>query len=166
MKIKERGLIIMQDLVIIENKSVGLLEFGMSEEEVKKCLAIYEDFGIRNAYIPFKCGFDYQGKLVFVELFRSSLQEHFRCMFKGINLFELKAPELVKQLNKIYPKDTEIFSLNDCTHSYEDWGLHFWRESAITEEYLETEEFLNMHPSNQEEERNFLYFESISLEKL
>lgn len=156
----------MRELIIIENKSVGLLEFGMNEEEVKKCLAIYEDFGIEDAYISIRCDFDYQGKLVFVELLRSFLVEHFQCIFKGINLFDLKASDLVTQLNEIYPKKTEIFSVNDCTYSYEDWGLHFWREDAITEEYLETEEFLNMTPSNQEETRNFLYFESISLEKL
>ena len=151
----------MEDLIIKEGYSVGLFKLGMTKEEVEHCNKIYiEKYGLYKDSFFFE--YDENEKVTSIHLLLEELKKHFQCNFKGIDLFNLKASELVKAIGTIAPHHRDQEALRGFTYQFPDLGLTLWRGNVCAEEDLETDWFKELIPENQEDEKRFLFFETIT----
>ena len=151
----------MEDLIIKEGYSVGLFKFGMTKEEVEQCNNIYiEKHGIYKDSFFFE--YDEEGKVTSIHLLLDELKKHFQCDYKGIDLFNLKASELVKAIDAIDPYIRDREALLGFTYQFPNLGLTLWRGNVCTEEDLEADWFKELIPEIQEDNKRFLFFETIT----
>lgn len=155
----------MEKLIIQEGHSVGLFKFGMNIEEVG---------GYKKHYIKkYNCSeetfqFDYndEGQVVYIQLAKEHLKSDFECKFKGIDIFNTKAAKLVEYFDSITPYNRTRNAAMGYDYLFLELGLSFWRGNVCTEEYLESEEFKELIPENQEDTKRFLYFETVGFHKV
>lgn len=151
----------MEDLIIKEGHSVGLFRFGMMKDEVERCNKLYiEKHGIYKNSFVFE--YDEEGKVISIHLLIEELKKHFQCNFKEIDLFNLKASELIYALEAISPYNRSQDASLGFMYQFPDLGFTLWRGNVCTEEDLEAEWFKELIPENQEDEKRFLFFETIT----
>jgi len=151
----------MEDLIIKEGQSIGLFKLEMTMEEVEQCNKLYiEKYGLYQNSFSFE--YDEEGKVISIHLHIGDLKQHFQCNFKGIDLFNLKASEVVKSLDAITPYNRSQDAALGFTYQFPDLGLELWRGRVCTEEDLEADWFKELIPENQEDEKRFLFFETIT----
>lgn len=151
----------MEDLMIKEGHSTGLFKFGTTMEEVERCKSIYiEKYGIYKDSFFFE--YDEEGKVISIHLHIGDLKKHFQCNIKGIDLFNLKASKLILALDAISPYNRSQDAALGFTYQFPDLGLELWRGRVCTEEDLEADWFKELIPENQEDEKRFLFFETIT----
>ncbi|WP_239430704.1 hypothetical protein [Sporosarcina sp. ACRSL] len=130
-------------------------------EEVEQCNKLYmERYGINKESFFFE--YDEEGKVTSIHLLIEELKKHFQCNFKGIDLLNLKASELIKAIDTIDPYIRDQEALRGFTYQFPDLGLTLWRGNVCTEEDLEADWFKELIPENQEDEKRFLFFETIT----
>lgn len=93
----------MEDLLIKEGYSVGLIKFGMKMDEVEYCIKFYSEKYNDSIGNLFLCEYDEEGKVVYIQLILENLREHFHCNFKEIDIFNTKAGKLVEIFDDIAP---------------------------------------------------------------
>lgn len=151
----------MDDLLIKQWDSVGLFKFGMNMKEVEQCNHIYiEKHGLYKDSFFFE--YDEEGKLTSIHLILNEVKRHFQCFFRGIDLLNLKATDLVNALNTISPFMRDRDASMGFTYQFPCLGITFWRGNVCNEDDLETDWFKELIPENQEDEKRFLYFETIT----
>lgn len=156
----------MEDLLINEGYSVGLIKFGMKMDEVEHCIKLYSEKYNDSIGNSFLCEYDEEGKVVSIQLIIENLREHFHCNFKGIDIFNTKACKLVEIFDDITPYIRDQEASLGYMYQFPDLGLIFWRGNVCTEEELESEWFKELDPDIQEDNKRFLYFETVRFNKV
>jgi len=159
----------MDPLIIEPGKGIGTIELGMSRQEVEACIQEYTAKYRKPSYSKnyfehvFMVKYDEEERVHFIEI-PSSLKDIFTCSFRGMDVFNTKAEELVAKVDEISPYDRDDWELG-YMYMFPALGLSFWRPNIFKEEFLQEEWFLEMHPDIQEDEKKHLYFESVSIKK-
>lgn len=158
------------DLLVIEpGKAIGTIELGMSKKEVEACIQAYTAKYMKPSYSErffehvFMVKYDSEGRVVFIEI-PSSLKDVFSCQYRGMDVFNTKAEELAAKIDQISPYDRDDWELG-YMYIFRELGLSFWRPNIYKEEYEQEAWFQEMAPEIQEDERKYLYFESVSISR-
>ena len=155
----------MENLMIREDNSVGLIKFGMDLEEAENCIEIYKN-KCNSTIAPLICEYDDDGKVISIHLIIDVLKEYFHCTFKGVDIFNTKASKLIEHFDYISHFDRNQEASLGYTYKFTDLGLSFWRGNVCTEDDIESEWFKNLSPSIQEDNKKFLFFETVTLNKV
>ena len=154
----------MEELVVKDGISVGLFKYGMHREEVERYMGYYiEDYGIYGNAFFFE--YDKDRKVTSIHLIIEELKHKFYCNFRGIDLFDTKASKLIKFFENISPSIIDDESVLGFRYDYPKLGLTFWRGNICTEEELEADWFKELNQSIQEDNKRFLYFETVTFYK-
>ena len=155
----------MEEIIISEGLSVGLFKFGMKIGEVEEYKKLYiEKY---NCYEDsFQFDYNDEGQVVYIQLGIEGLKSNFECKFKGIDIFNTKAAKLVEYFDSITPYTRDPNASFGFDYLFPKLGLSFWRGNICTEEDLESEEFKELIPENQEDTKRFLYFETVGFHKV
>lgn len=156
----------MEDLIIKEGYSVGLIKFGMKKEEVEHCIKLYSEKYNNSIGNSFLCEYDEEGKVVYIQLIIENLKEHFHCKFKGIDIFNTKASKLIEIFDSITPYVRDLDASLGYMYHFPKFGLWFWRGNICNEEDLESDWFKELAPDIQEDNKRFLYFETVRFNKV
>lgn len=156
-----------QDKLVIEpGNGIGKLKLGMTKNEVDEVVQYYKkeyeqgtndcDF-FENA---FKFEYYNDGKLKFIEII-AEFKNFFACTCHDLDVFNTKADELVKNLNRIskYDKETD----GETQYIFTNIGLSLWRPSVFTEETMGENWFKEMSQENQEQEMRYFYFQAVAV---
>lgn len=156
----------MEDLIIKEGYSVGLIKFGMKKEEVEHCIKLYSEKHNNSFSSSFLCDYDEDGKVIYIQLVIENLRKYFQCKIKGIDIFNTKARKLIEIFDNITPYNRDLEASLDSTYHFPELGLTFWRGNVCTEEDLESDWFKELAPDIQEDTKRFLYFETVGFNGL
>lgn len=157
----------MEKLIIEPGHSIGSIQLGMNKLAVEK---VIQDYAARYHCVnhmdnyfesAFRIEYDLEEKVKFIEI-PWTLKEVFTCTCRDIDVFNTKAAELVKKLDKISPYDRKHQELG-YTYVFPQWGLSLWRSRKFEEDDMQTDWFKKLSPENQEDELRFMYFESVSI---
>ncbi|MEJ3718407.1 hypothetical protein WGM54_10355 [Paenibacillus polymyxa] len=157
----------MDNLIIEPKIGIGMIKLGMSKSEVEHCIRSYSnqydklDKDPNYFHYVFTIEYDSLGKVNFIEV-ASHAKEQFNCLFKEIDIFNTKADELVKLIDKISPYERNHPEIG-WTYSFPELGLSLWRSRIFNEEDTKEEWFKEMDVEEQEDELRFRYFETVSL---
>jgi len=167
----------MDRLIIEPGTGIGQIRLGMTKTEVEEWLRSYTDrYEITREQNPqryhlegtirscFQCEFDEEGKVSVIQI-SSGLKDVLHCEFMGIDVFRMKAEELVAQIDQLSPYDREHGELG-YTYEFPALGLTFWRPVILNEADLAAEWFQEMDPAIQEDEMKNLYFECVSVRRV
>ncbi|AFH63013.1 hypothetical protein ACVNS2_20355 [Paenibacillus caseinilyticus] len=165
------------DLISIEPKvGMGPFKLGMSESDVKKVMeehknwrdpnAVYNLSRLEQLFVTFE--YDSNRKLKYMQLVNPLYQYEkggfqIPCLYNGIDVFTTKAEDLIRELDKQskYIRDND--SSLGYTFIFNELNIAFWREGVINEEIMQSEEFLEMPEENQELEKRYFYFTTVSV---
>lgn len=160
----------MKELIIIPNKSIGAIKLGMEREQVEKLFdykceeeeQIGELLSVR--YNRSRIIILYENNKVVEITLDSSISEEYNVILEEINLFTTKVEDIIKYLRNYseysYNSDDELLSTE---YIFKDLGIVFWRESAFHPKLLDEDWFLEMSDENQEYEKKFWYFNTLTL---
>ncbi|WP_028609790.1 hypothetical protein [Paenibacillus harenae] len=163
----------MDSIVITPFVGIGPFKLGMSESEVKETFVThahwrranqaYNESIMEELFVNFE--YDSNNKVKFIEVVNPAYAGlfHIPCLYNGIDVFTTKTDELVFEIDKDtkYIRDSE--SELGYMYIFPERQLTFWREGVITEEIMNSEEFLEMPPENQELEKRYFYFTTVSI---
>lgn len=151
----------MKEIIIKEGQSVGLFQFGMKLEEVEHYNNLYiEKY---NSYADsFTFEYDEEGHVTDIHLIIDALKHNFHCTFKGIDILNTKASELIEFFDRITPYIRDQNASLGYSYKFPKLGLSFWRGNVCTEEDLELDWFKELLPDIQEDTKRFLYFETVT----
>ncbi|KGE20788.1 hypothetical protein [Paenibacillus wynnii] len=135
-------------------KSIGNLSIGMSKLNVEKLTK-------KSSPIYFRVDYDSNDQVQYIQL-ASGIKDLYICEYRNIDLFNTKVKDLVTILDKISPYDRNDSELG-YSYVFSEIGLSLWRPRNITEEDFEEEWFKEMSLENQEDERKYLFFESLGV---
>jgi len=158
----------MDTLVIEPGIGIGDIKLGMSKYEFEECIEAYTVKYQNKAHDPdyfnyvFRVEYDTSGKIIFIEIPSGMITTEFNCVFSGINVFNIKAEELVETIDRIAEYDRDQSELG-YTYFFPELGLSLWRSRVFKAGDEEEEWFKELCAENQEDELRFLYFESVSI---
>lgn len=141
-------------------EGIGLLKLGINQSEVQKILKdnlFLEELISRLEY-------DEHDNLKFIEVSNPFGELDYQVLYDGIDLFNTKADSLVKKISEKTPylRDEEA-EMGVC-FTFQDIQMSLWRPSALTEEIMNSEEFLtDLSLENQELEKRNLYFSTVAV---
>lgn len=152
----------MEPIIIKPLVSIGSIQLGMDQSQVQtEC----KNFPLHNAEDLFsKIEYDSNHKLVFIEAWNPFGEFDIELLYDGIDLFKTKADDIINRLSQQteYMKDDES-DMRIC-FTFKELGLSFWRPDSITEDIVNSSEFLNeLTPEIQEYEKRNLYFSTVAL---
>lgn len=150
-----------ETLVIGYGNQIGLLKLQMSKEEVNQCLDIYRKQYNDEVADSFLCEYDANGNVYAIQLVIESLKKYFQCKFKGIDIFNTKAKDIVLHFDMLDPYVRDRDSELGFMYVLPTLGITFWRGNVCNEEDLEADWFKELVPENQEDTKRFLYFETV-----
>ena len=104
----------------------------------------------------------FTGKVTDIHLIISWLKEQFQCIFHGFDLFNLRASQLIDAFDAISPYIRDRESSAGYTYQFPGFPMTFWRGNVCTEQDLESDWFKELIPENQEDEKRFLFFETVT----
>ncbi|WP_169086205.1 hypothetical protein [Paenibacillus sp. PL91] len=163
----------MDSIIITPKVGIGPFKLGMSEYEVKETFNAHDHWRrTNNAYnhsileeLFIKFEYDSNNTVKFIEMVNPSYAGvfHIPCLYNGIDVFTTKASDLVSEINKetSYNRDSE--SEMGFMYVFPELQLAFWRENVITEDLMNSEDFLQMSQENQELEKRYFYFTTVSI---
>lgn len=151
----------MEEIIIKEGYSVGLFNFGMKKEEVEQYNKLYiEKYNIYENAFFFE--YDEEGKTRYIHLVIEALKHQFECKYKGIDILNTKANELIEFFDTITPYIRDQEASLGFKYNFPKLGLAFWRGNICNEEDLESDWFKKLLPEIQEDNKRFLYFETVT----
>ncbi|MFD1887647.1 hypothetical protein [Paenibacillus wenxiniae] len=124
--------------------SVGDIHIGMLRKDAERYLS--------HAVYRFQVEYE-QDKVSFVEI---NAEAGLSCKYEDIDVFQIKAAQLVEQLDVISPYDR--LQSDGCMYRFPQLGLVLWRDLNLTEEDMEQPWFQEMPVENQEDTMRSLYF--------
>ncbi|MFD1887628.1 hypothetical protein [Paenibacillus wenxiniae] len=141
---------------------INEIKLGMTEIEImatieNACLAANEVVFSRLEY-------DSHHTLHYIEISNPFGDYDLQLRYKGIDLFQTKADDLIMLLNQqaSYIEDDEAEMGTQFV--FKQLGLALWRPDVITEEIVHSKEFLTeLSVENQEYEKRNFYFATVSL---
>lgn len=154
----------MVEIIIKEDESVGFVKFGMSMAEAENCINIYKN-NCNSMIAPVICEYDDDGKVNSIHLLIEAIKEDFHCTFKGIDVLNTKASKLIEHFDHLSPYIRNLDTSIGYTYEFPTLGLSFWRGNVCTEEDLEADWFKELIPEIQEDNKKFLYFETVTFKR-
>lgn len=151
-----------ETLKIEEGRQVGLLQFQMDKEAVDLCLDIYRQHYNEAVATSFLCEYDANATVYAIHLIIDVLKQYFHCMFKGMDIFQAKAKEIITYLDQLSPYVRNEEAALGYTYDFPELGITFWRGNVCNEEDLEADWFKQLHPNIQEDTKRYLYFETVT----
>lgn len=162
-------------LIIEPGVGIGTIKLGMSKEEVEYHISNYKEKYEKKVYrdehgneVHYDGFFDWaikidygkQGTVIFIEIVRDMIT-FFDCICYDIDVFRTKAEEIVRKLSEVVHCEPEMEDETECT--LENIGLSLWRSHAFNEVEMEEEWFLEMCEENQEDEKRYMYFQTVAV---
>ena len=150
-----------EKLIIGHGNQIGLLKLQMSKEEINQCLDIYRKQYNDEVAASFLCEYDESGNVYAIQLVIESLKKYFKCEFKGIDIFQAKAKDIILHFDLLNPYVRDSDSELGFMYVFPTLGISFWRGNVCNEEDLEADWFKELIPENQADTKRFLYFETV-----
>lgn len=156
----------MAQLIIEPGNGIGKLKLGTTKTEVDEVIKYYtKNYEEGTNYFDFfenafKVEYDHSGKVKFIEIV-SEFKNFFDCICHDIDVFNTKANELVRNLNRISKHEKE--TNGETQYIFASIGLSLWRSSVFTEETMQEDWFKEMCEENQEEEMRYFYFQTVAV---
>ncbi|WP_322922422.1 hypothetical protein [Paenibacillus campi] len=147
---------------IIPLVGINSIKLGMTEPQVKEVLKNlpfdnYEELFSRLEY-------DVDNKLHYIEVSNPFDEFDLQLIYNGIDLFKTKADDIIESISKHAPYIQDDESKMGYNFIFQELGLAFWRPDVMTEEMLNSKEFLTeLSLENQEYEKRNFYFTTVSL---
>ncbi|GIP46132.1 hypothetical protein J45TS6_45910 [Paenibacillus sp. J45TS6] len=151
----------MENIMIISPFiGIGTVKLGMSQSEVHEIL---KDGGYLENLIS-RCEYDENDKLKFIEISNPFDEFDLQLLYDGIDVFKTKANSLVEKIDEKTPYFRNEEAEMGVCYTFKDLQLSFWRPSALTEDEMNSVEFLEeLSPENQEYEKRNLYFSAVAI---
>lgn len=166
---------------VIPNKGIENIELGMSkveidtlfhgkcieEEQIEKLLFKGEEktnlVFVRYDNSRFTVLYDSNKIAIEISATIPFFEEEFLMLY-DMNLLQTPAEDVILELSKeaSYTYDGDDKDLS-TTYIFEELGITLWRESGFHSKLLTDNEFLSMSKEEQEDEKQFMFFASISL---
>ncbi|MBY0217854.1 hypothetical protein [Paenibacillus illinoisensis] len=166
----------MEAIMVTPHVGIGPFQLGMSREEVEQTFQNLDywraDDGIpvNPSYIEMlftRSHFEYDsnGRVKFIQLMNPHYHSQFRipCLFQGMDVFTTKAEDLIHALMKKYPMIGDDDPRTGYSFAFQELELCFWREGIMNDEILKDPDFLEMSEENQELEKRYYYFTTVSI---
>ncbi|WP_338709079.1 hypothetical protein [Paenibacillus amylolyticus] len=166
----------MEEIVITPHIGIGPFQLGMSRVEVEQAFQNLDhwraDDGIpvNLSYIEMlfmreHFEYDSSGKVKFIQLMNPNYYSQLRipCLFQGTDVFTTKVEDLIHALMKKYPMIGDNDPRTGYSFAFQELELCFWREGIMNDEILKDPDFLEMSEENQELEKRYFYFTTISI---
>ncbi|WP_411342600.1 hypothetical protein ACE3MZ_13050 [Paenibacillus sp. WLX1005] len=146
------------------NSLVGIdsILLGMNETEVKEKIKESSFNNFEELFSGLE--YDSNNKLNYIEISNPFGEFDLQLLYNGIDLFKTKADDIIKLISEhnAYIQDDE--SEMGFNFIFQELGIAFWRPNVITEDMLNSKEFLTeLTPENQEYEKRNFYFTTVSL---
>ncbi|WP_028545254.1 hypothetical protein [Paenibacillus taiwanensis] len=153
----------MDNIIIRPGHSIGTIELGMTKEEVNVCIQAYSakyDDSINRIFEGlFKTEYAEDGTLISCEIHNGATQVKF--LWDKYDVFATKAPELIEKIDSTSKYLRDCDSATGYSYVFADIGIAFWRPSVFNENDIHEDWFKELLPSIQEDEKKYLYFESV-----
>ncbi|KGX85223.1 hypothetical protein [Pontibacillus marinus] len=158
----------MDKLIIDPGIGIGNFKLGMNKDDINQCLQEYEanyysDYRKHLFRDVFMVKYNSEQVVNFIEI--PNLKDVFQGVYNDIDLFNTKADDLVKMIDKISPynRDNEE-SERGFLYEFPLLGLSLWRGNVLSEEDLNADWSKEIKPDIQEDMiREGMYFESVSV---
>lgn len=144
-------------LVGIDPIKLGMTELQVEEELKNSPFDNHEELFSRLEY-------DATNKLHYIEMSNPFDGFNLQLIYNGVDLFKTKAKDIIESISKqaSYIQDDE--SQMGFNFIFQELGLAFWRPGVMTDDILNSKEFLTeLSPENQEYEKQNFYFTTVSL---
>ncbi|TDL65492.1 hypothetical protein E2R58_18620 [Paenibacillus amylolyticus] len=156
---------VMEPLEVIPMVGIGPFKLGMSKSEVEE---IIECITPEISQLYNQLEYDSEHKLYFIEVSNphdySPDESDVVLTYDNIDVFRTKADDLVKLIDSKTPYTRDIDAELGFSFIFKDIQLALWRPSVMTEEMLNSVEFLTeFSPENQELEKRFFYFRTVAV---
>ncbi|MNC29756.1 hypothetical protein D3C75_780190 [compost metagenome] len=132
--------------------SIGPLFLGMTQSELERAGA---DFPVY-----YRAEYDHAGFAAFIEI--ANPWEHGYCIYASEDLFRTPAAELTARLDLTIPYERSHAD-NNTLYTVPELGFTLWRSGTLTEADLLTEEYLALPADIYEDEKRYLFFESLAV---
>ncbi|GGJ32622.1 hypothetical protein [Paenibacillus hunanensis] len=129
--------------------SIADIYIGMLRNDAERCLS--------NTAYSFQIEYE-QDKVSFIEI---NAEADISCIYNGIDLFKVKATQLIDLLDAISPYDRA--ESDGCSYRFPQLGLVLWRDINFTEEDMKQSWFQEMSLENQEDTMRSLYFSTVGV---
>ncbi|WP_186323371.1 hypothetical protein [Paenibacillus xylanexedens] len=166
----------MNEITITPLVGIGPFRLGMSREEVEQKFQELDhwraDDGIpmnpsyiEMLFIREHFEYDADGRVKFIQLINPqySGEFHVPCLFQGVDVFKAKAEALIYSLREDYPTVGDHDPKTGFSFAIRALELSFWREGIMNDDILRDPEFLEMSEENQELEKRYFHFTTISI---
>jgi hypothetical protein len=141
----------MENIPVCPGESIGMIKLGMEKGEVEQLL--------KGTDLFYKI--EYNDKNL-VSMIEAAPVGDVVYTFQNLDLFHIKAEELVDTLDKLTPYDRDNPELG-YSYTFPVIGLAFWRPVVLTEQDTQEEWFKELPLDIQEDEMHNFYFQSISV---
>jgi Fe-S cluster biosynthesis and repair protein YggX len=149
----------MQTILIEPSVGIGPFKLGMTEQEVKAVLeqesAMYSDL--------LSIEYDAKGRVTFLEMSNPD-DDSIQFLYGDKDVFRTQANPLINELDKETPYDRDDEAEIGVCFVFKEIAMAFWRPVPLTEEMLQSEEFLReVPPEHREQEKKHLFFSTAAV---
>lgn len=133
---------------------VGPIKLGMTRKEVKELSHTIPYL------ISLDIGYDESDRIVEIQIINDRSINPVLVDY-GYEVFQTKVEELIPMLEQISPFARDKYYSEGLNWDFPLLGLRVWRSNEVYSKDLDTEEFRNQDPDEQEYMSSFLYCETI-----
>lgn len=139
---------------------IGNVKLGMSEVQVQESLR--NESHLEDLFNNLE--YDENNKLKFIEITNPFDELDIQVLYDGIDVFKTRADSLVKKIDERTPYFRDEEAEMEVCYTFKDIQLSLWRPDVLTEDMMESAEFLEeLSPENQEYEKRNLYFSTVAI---
>lgn len=166
----------MDSIIITPHVGIGPFRLGMCREEVEQTFQNLDHWRANDglpgnpSYIEMlfmreHFEYDGNGRVKFIQLLNPHYSEDFciSCLFQGVDVFTTKAEDLIHTFRKEYQMVGDVDPSTGFSFTIQELELCFWREGVMNDEILKDKDFLEMSEENQELEKRYFYFTTVSI---
>ncbi|MGG4128751.1 hypothetical protein ABEW19_10790 [Paenibacillus illinoisensis] len=166
----------MDSIIITPNVGIGPFRLGMCKEEVEQTFRNLDHWRandgilgnpsyIEMLFIREHFEYDANERVRFIQLINPHYSGHFciPCLFQGVDVFKTKAEDLIHTFKKKYPMVGDVDPRTGFSFAIQELELCFWREGIMNDEIMKDPDFLEMSEENQELEKRYFYFTTVSI---
>ncbi|MEK3883011.1 hypothetical protein [Paenibacillus sp. PL2-23] len=163
----------MDSLILLPYVGIGPVKLGMRKWEVqavfqthahlKRPNQAYNESILEELFVRLE--YDKDQQVNFLEVINPAYAgiDHIPILYDGIDVFGTKAVDLVARLDGVTPYNRNPDSESGHLYVFPETQLSLWREGVMTEEMMNAKVFQEMLPENQELEKRYLYFTTVSI---
>ncbi|ACX65319.1 hypothetical protein MHI43_15680 [Paenibacillus sp. FSL H8-0457] len=166
----------MDAIIITPHVGIGPFRLGMCREEVERTFQslghLRADNGIPGnpSYIEIlfmreHFEYDANSRVKFIQLINPQYSGNIciPCLFQGVDVFTTKAEDLIHTFSKYYSMVGDVDPRTGFSFAIQELELCFWREGIMNDEIIKDPGFLEMSEENQELEKRYFYFTTVSI---